>query len=72
MGLTILLGLWFHRWSAWALLGLFAVQFPLTSTHGRFILSAVYPAIAAVVLVIQRRHVLPTLAAPFRREPATE
>lgn len=71
MGLSILLGLRFHRWAAWVLLALFAIQFPLTSTHGRFILSGVYLAIAAVVLVIQRRHVLPTLAAPFRREPAT-
>lgn len=71
MGLAILLGLRFHRWAAWVLLGLFAVQFPLTSTHGRFILSGVYLVIAAVVLLVQRRHVLPTLAAPFRREPAT-
>ncbi|WP_431837174.1 sodium:proton exchanger [Cellulomonas sp. Y8] len=70
MGIAILLGLRFHRWSAWALLGLFAIQFPLTSTHGRFLLSGVYLAIAAVVLVVQRRHLLPTLAAPFRRAPA--
>lgn len=69
MGVAILLGLRFHRWSAWALLGLFAIQLPLTSTHGRFVLSGVYLAIAAVVLVVQRRHLLPTLAAPFRRAP---
>ncbi|WP_199732074.1 sodium:proton exchanger [Cellulomonas triticagri] len=68
MGVAILLGLRFHRWSAWALLALFAVQFPLTSTHGRFILSGVYLAIAAVILVVQRRHLVPTLTAPFRRE----
>ncbi|GEL46981.1 sodium/calcium exchanger family protein [Cellulomonas hominis] len=67
MGIAILLGLRFHRWSAWALLALFVVQFPLTSTHGRFILSGVYLAIAAVILVIQRRHIVPTLTAPFRR-----
>ncbi len=35
MGVTLLLGLRFQRWTAWALLGLFVVQFPLTSTEGR-------------------------------------
>lgn len=34
MGVTLLLGLRFQRWTAWALLGLFVVQFPLTSTGG--------------------------------------
>lgn len=65
MGVTLLLGLRFRRWTAWALLGLFLVQFPLTTTDGRLILSAVYGAIAAVALVRNRRAILPTLAAPF-------
>jgi cation:H+ antiporter len=65
MGVTLLLGLRFQRWAAWTLLGLFLVQFPITSTEGRLILSAVYGAIAAVALVRNRRQILPTLAAPF-------
>ena len=46
MGVTLLLGLRFQRWAAWALLGLFVVQFPLTSTEGRLALSGVYAVIA--------------------------
>jgi cation:H+ antiporter len=65
MGVTLLLGLRFQRWAAWTLLGLFLVQFPITSTEGRLILSAVYAAIAAVALGLNRRQILPTLAAPF-------
>jgi len=65
MGVTLLLGLRFQRWAAWLLLGLFVVQFPLTSTEGRFAISAVYAAVALVALVSNRRQVLPTLAAPF-------
>ncbi|MFD7307899.1 sodium:proton exchanger [Promicromonospora sp. NPDC059942] len=70
MGVAILLALRFHRWSAWTLLGLFAVQFAVTSTTGRFALSAVYAAVTVVLLVVRREHVLPTLAAPFRRTGA--
>jgi cation:H+ antiporter len=44
---------------------LFLVQFPLTSTEGRFTISAVYAAVALVALVSNRLQVLPTLAAPF-------
>jgi cation:H+ antiporter len=65
MGVTLLLGLRFQRWAAWLLLGLFLVQFPLTSTEGRFAISAVYAAVALVALVSNRLQVLPTLAAPF-------
>ncbi|MDT7760598.1 MAG: cation:H+ antiporter [Mycobacterium sp.] len=65
MGVTLLLGLRFQRWAAWLLLGLFAVQFPLTSTEGRFAISAVYAAVALIALMRNRRQVLPTLAAPF-------
>jgi cation:H+ antiporter len=60
MGVTLLLGLRFQRWAAWALLGLFVVQFPLTSTEGRLALSGVYAVIAALALIRYRREVLPT------------
>jgi cation:H+ antiporter len=65
MGVTLLLGLRFQRWTAWALLALFAVQFPLTSTGGRLALSGVYAAIAVAALVRYRRELVPTLLAPF-------
>jgi cation:H+ antiporter len=65
MGVTLLLGLRFQRWAAWALLGLFVVQFPLTSTEGRLALSGVYAVIALGALIRYRRELLPTLAAPF-------
>jgi cation:H+ antiporter len=65
MGVTLLLGLRFQRWTAWTLLGLFVVQFPLTSTEGRLALSGVYAVIAVVALVRYRREFLPTLSAPF-------
>ena len=65
MGVTLLLGLRFKRWTAWALLILFVVQFPLTSTQGRLALSGVYAAIALVALVRYRRELPATLAAPF-------
>jgi cation:H+ antiporter len=65
MGVTLLLGLRFQRWTAWTLLGLFVVQFPLTSTEGRLVLSGVYAVIAVVALLRHRRELLPTLSAPF-------
>lgn len=74
LGVAILLSLRFHRWSAWALLALFVVQLPITSTTGRFVLSGLYLAIAATVMVLRRQDVWPTLSAPFRRAtvPAPE
>ncbi len=65
MGVTLLLGLRFQRWTAWALLILFVVQFPLTSTEGRLALSGVYGVIAAVALVRYRRELPAILSAPF-------
>jgi cation:H+ antiporter len=67
MGVAMILALRFHRHTAWALLALFMVQFPITSTEGRLMLCGVYAAIAVAGLVINRRHVLPTLRAPFTR-----
>ena len=65
MGVALILGLRFHRATALALLALFAVQFPMTSTHGRLILCAVYGVLAIAGFVINRRHVIATAAAPF-------
>ena len=65
MGVALILALRFHRYTAWALLALFVVQFPVTSTHGRLILCGVYAALAVVGLVINRHHLLATLRAPF-------
>jgi cation:H+ antiporter len=65
MGVALILALRFHRYTAWALLALFMVQFPITSTDGRLILCGVYAAIAVAGLVVNRKHLLPTLRAPF-------
>jgi cation:H+ antiporter len=46
MGVALSLALRFQRYTAWALLALFAVQFPITSTAGRLILCGVYAALA--------------------------
>ena len=65
MGIALILSLRFHRYTAWALLVLFMVQFPITSTTGRLILCGVYAALAVVGLIVNRRSLLPTLRAPF-------
>ncbi|WP_423920184.1 sodium:proton exchanger [Frigoribacterium sp. 2-23] len=70
MGVAIIVALRFHRWSAIALVAIFAVQFVVTDTTGRYVLSAIQIAIAIAALVVHRRHILPTLAAPFRRPSA--
>lgn len=69
LGVAILLALRFPRWAAYALLGLFLVQFAIPGTTGRLILSGVYLVIAVGAIVVNRHHLLPTLAAPFRRLP---
>ena len=70
MGVAILLALRFQRWAAVTLLVLFAAQFAITSTPARLVLSAVYAVIALVMFVVHRRQILPTLRAPFARDPA--
>jgi cation:H+ antiporter len=47
------------------LLALFMIQFPITSTHGRMILCGVYGILAVAGLVINRKHLLATVRAPF-------
>ncbi|MFX4295318.1 sodium:proton exchanger [Streptomyces bohaiensis] len=67
LGVAIILSLRFHwRWAA-ALAALFAVQFAVTSTDGRYVLSAVQACLALVALWINRSHLTATLTAPFRR-----
>jgi cation:H+ antiporter len=70
MGVAILLSLRFPRWAAWTLFGLFAMQFLIPGTHGRYIISAIYAVIAVVLVVVHRHQLVPTLSAPFRKRAA--
>ena len=70
LGVAIIMALRFHRSSAIALAGLFALQFFVTDTTGRYVLSAVQLVLAAIVLVIHRRDIVATLRAPFQRASA--
>jgi cation:H+ antiporter len=70
LGVAALLALRFPRWLAVTLLALFALQFAIPGTTGRYVLCAVYAALAVVALVRNRRHIVPTLTAPFRRTVA--
>ncbi|MFF5986510.1 sodium:proton exchanger [Prauserella flavalba] len=72
LGVAALLALRFPRWAAWTLLGLFAAQFALPGQTARYVLCGVYAALALAALVRNRAHLLPTLAAPFRRHPAKD
>jgi cation:H+ antiporter len=66
LGVAVLLTLRFPRWLACTLLGLFAVQYAVPGQSGRYLLAAVYGAIALTALIRNRRNILPALAAPFR------
>ena len=68
MGVALILALRFHRGTAWALLVLFVVQFPIASTHGRLLLCGIYAAVALAGLIINRRHLAATVAGPVRRD----
>jgi cation:H+ antiporter len=65
MGVAVILALRFHRAAAWALLGLFVVQFPIASTQGRLLLCGIYTAVAIAGLIVNRRHLAATVRAPF-------
>jgi cation:H+ antiporter len=67
LGVAIIIALRFNRWSAIALVALFAVQFAVTDTTGRWVLSGIHLLIAVVVLIVNRRSILPALRAPFLR-----
>lgn len=69
MGIAILLGFRIRAWAAWTLLGLFAVQFLIPGTQGRYLISAVYAVLAGGLLAHHRRQIGATLAAPFRSRP---
>ncbi len=65
MGVALILALRFDRATAWALLGLFVIQFPIASTHGRLLLCGVYIALAIAGLIVNRRYLAATVRAPF-------
>lgn len=65
MGVALILALRFHRAAACTLLALFVVQFPIFSTQGRLLLCGVYTAVAVAGLIVNRRHLVGTLCAPF-------
>jgi cation:H+ antiporter len=65
MGVALILALRFHRHTAWALLALFVVQFPITSTAGRLILCGAYAALAIAGFIVNRRHLTAALKSPF-------
>lgn len=67
LGVAIIIALRFHVASAVTLAGLFAVQFFVTDTTGRYVLAIVQLVIAVGFLIVNRREIAPTLAAPFRR-----
>src|SRR5690349_12937943 len=66
LGVAALLTLRFPRCLACTLLGLFAVSPAVPGQSGRYLLCAIYGAIALVALIRNRRHIRPALAAPFR------
>lgn len=70
LGVAIILALRFHWAPALGLAALFGLQFFVTDTSGRYILSAVQAILAIVFLFLHRKDILPTLAAPFRRPQA--
>lgn len=70
LGVAIILALRFHWVPALGLAALFGVQFFVTDTSGRYILSAIQAVLAIVFLILHRKEILPTLAAPFRRPQA--
>lgn len=65
MGVALILGLRFYRATAYALLGLFALQFAIVSTEGRLLLCGAYGVIALAGLIINRRHLAATVRAPL-------
>ncbi len=69
LGVAVLLTLRFPRWLAFTLLGLFAVQYAVPGQAGRYILVAIYAAIALAALARNRRFIWPALVAPFRTQP---
>jgi cation:H+ antiporter len=67
LGVAIILALRFHWAPALGLAALFGVQFFVTDTTGRYVLSAIQAGLAIVFLILHRKEILPTVSAPFRR-----
>lgn len=67
LGVAIILALRFHLVSAVSLAALFAAQFFVPDTTGRYVLAVIQLVIAVGFLIANRREIAPTLAAPFRR-----
>ncbi|MBL3700739.1 sodium:proton exchanger [Leucobacter luti] len=70
LGVAMILALRFSWSSAIGLAALFAVQFVVTDTSGRYVLSAIQAALAIAFIVAHRRELRATLSAPFRRTQA--
>lgn len=66
LGVAIIIALRFHWWSALGLAALFGVQFFVTDTTGRYVLSAIHVVLALGFFIAHRRDIVPTLTAPFR------
>ncbi|QIM15537.1 sodium:proton exchanger [Leucobacter insecticola] len=72
LGVAMIVALRFHWGSALGLASLFALQFAITDTTGRYVLSAIQAVLAIGYLVAHRRTILPALRAPFRRPAAPQ
>ncbi|OYN96278.1 sodium:proton exchanger [Enemella evansiae] len=70
LGVAIIIALRFRLWSAIGLAVLFAVQFFVTDTGGRYVLSAIQTVFALGFLIAHRHDILATLAAPFKKAQA--
>src|SRR5699024_2698916 len=67
LGVGIIIALRFHWWSALGLVLLFAAQFAVTDTSGRYVLSVIQACLAVGFLFAHRRHIAPTILAALRR-----
>jgi cation:H+ antiporter len=66
LGFAVLANLRFGMREAWALLILFVLQFPFPQTSVRIGFSIAYMAAALVILVMQRRSLMPIITHVFR------
>jgi cation:H+ antiporter len=66
LGVALLIGLRFGFRASALLFTMFAITFVFPQTEVRIWLAYIYFAIAAVILIRQRRFILPTLKAPFQ------
>jgi cation:H+ antiporter len=69
LAFAVLADLRFGLWEAVAIFGLFIIQFPFPMTDVRLVFSAVYIAVALVLLVRKRRYLPGIFASIVRWEP---